>query len=99
MEGMAVSDEKKDKFATSLVEKVLIAALLGSFGWIIKIESHMTRVDADIEDIEDEVADLEAIAKEVRGNRIDLTTVQGIVRSIEDKVDDVKRALERLGPR
>jgi uncharacterized protein YdbL (DUF1318 family) len=92
------------------VQKILIwvltAGLAGSLGWIMKLERHMTQVVADIEDIEDDVQDLEsdiaeakALSQKINDNRLDLTTVQGIVQNINDKVDDIKRALERIGPR
>ena len=84
-----------------IITGLLAAALMASFGWIIKIESHMTQVRADIEDLEDDVDDLEAGIAEANlhnfNNRMDLTTVQGIVKSIDDKLDDVKRAIERMG--
>jgi len=84
-----------------IITGLLAAALTASFGWIIKIESHMTQVRADIEDLEDDVDDLEAGIAEANlhnfNNRMDLTTVQGIVKSIDDKLDDVKRAIERMG--
>jgi hypothetical protein len=84
-----------------IITGLLAAALTASFGWIIKIESHMTQVRADIEDLEDDVEDLESGIAEANlhnfNNRMDLTTVQGIVKSIDDKLDDVKRAIERMG--
>ena len=84
-----------------IITGLLAAALTASFGWIIKIESHMTQVRADIEDLEDDVDDLEAGIAEANlhnfNNRMDLMTVQGIVKSIDDKLDDVKRAIERMG--
>jgi uncharacterized membrane protein YjjP (DUF1212 family) len=89
-----------------IILSIITAALIGAFGWIIKIESHMTRVVADIEDIEDDlsrverdVAEAQAISRDVQSNRLDLTEVQGLVKGINDKVDDIKRALERLGTR
>lgn len=100
--------EEKEATVKIPLQKVLLsvltAAVIGSFGWILKIESHMTRVTADIEDIEDDIKDIEkdvaeamAISHKVQDNRLDLTSVQGLVQSINDKVDDIKRALERLG--
>lgn len=102
--------EEKEKTIGISIQKifmtVLTAAVIASFGWIIKIETHMTRVKADIEDIEDDIKDVEAdvaaalaISQKVQDNRLDLTSVQGLVQSINDKVDDIKRALERLGNR
>lgn len=96
--------EGKEVFSPMMMKVitgVLAAALTGSFAWIIKIESHMTQVRADIEDIEDDIGDLKkdvsTAAQNYFNNRMDLTTVQGIVTSIDDKLDDVKRALERMG--
>ena len=44
-------------------------------------------------------AEAKALSQKINDNRLDLTTVQGIVQNINDKVDDIKRALERIGPR
>ena len=86
-----------------VVTGLFATAITASFGWIIKIESHMTQVKADIEDIEDDLADLEKDVADARegnlNNKIDLTTVQGIVKSIEGKVDDIRRSLERIASR
>jgi galactitol-specific phosphotransferase system IIB component len=98
----------KDNFP--LIQKVITGllgtALAGSFAWILKIETSLTQLRADVEDVQDDIEDVEkdlteakAIAREVQTNRIDLTTVQGIVNSINQKMDDVKRALERLEDR
>ena len=46
-----------------------------------------------------DVAAALAISQKVQDNRLDLTSVQGLVQSINDKVDDIKRALERLSNR
>lgn len=96
--------EGKEVFTPMMMKVItglLAGALTASFAWIIKIESHMTQVRADIEDIEDDVSDLEKGVADANknhfNNRMDLTTVQGIVKSIDDKLDDVKRAIERMG--
>jgi len=101
-------DDKEAGVVKIPLQKVLLSvittALVGAFGWIIKIESHMTQVKSDIEDIEEDfarverdLAEAEAISRDVQSNRLDLTEVQGLVKGINDKVDDIKRALERIG--
>lgn len=97
-----MTDSKTKLDIWKIITGLLTTAVIGGFGWIIKVEVKLSQAVSDVEDLEDDIKDLEkdladakSIADEVRDNKIDLTAVQGIVKSIEGKVDDIKRAIER----
>lgn len=87
-------------FVMKIVTGVIAAALIASFGWILKVEVGLTAARADIEDLEsdivelkDDLKDAKSIAAEVRANKVDLTRVVVTLDGIKDDVTDIKNAL------
>lgn len=77
-----------------------------AFGWIIKVEVNMTQlrselsqVNSDISDVENDIADIErdfsALLIRQQKDEVAAAKMQADVRAILDKVEDIKKALDK----
>ena len=92
-----MTDQAKDLY-WKILTGVLTAAVLGAFGWIVKVESELVAMDAKLDRVDDEVGDLERevdkdmdeVTKTADANRIDVVKMNTTLDSIKEKVNEIR---------
>lgn len=93
--------------AKDLLWKILVAALsaavIGSFGWIVKVESELVAMEAKLDRATDELNDLERevdqelddVGTTAANNQIEVAKMGGTLDSIKERVDEIRAILTR----
>lgn len=92
-----MADQAKDLY-WKILTGALTAAVLGAFGWIVKVESELVAMGARLDRVDDEVGDLERevdkevdeVTKTADANRIDVVKMNTTLDSIKEKVNEIR---------
>jgi len=97
-----MTDSAKD-LVWKILTGVLTAAVLGAFGWIVKVESELVAIESKLSRVDDDLSDLEReldkevdeVTKIADSNRLDVVKMGTTLDSIKEKVDEIRVLLSR----